>query len=678
MNNFVMNTAARRGSRLVQIPSQVLSALNLNFFSNHSEEIAKYIIEKIISYSISRVFVKKVEEELPHKCYNFTKKVLNTYIKTQFITFDKDEYNHSIAPSFTLDDTEQKSQSNISEVFSNQLRRVSTNNFDLSNKFYNNFYHGDNNWDLLTEPEANPIDRYASAMIGYEKFQRNNKVRMSCPEVDALQRVNEENSFSKNNTSMNLSFQQTKRNMSRTSTKKKSFADIKLNTENNDNADKGNKRKQILAVINEFSFHDLPEEPKKEDIDSTYLDELRKEKEIEINKVEEEKKIIVQKEKEIQIKIKEEIQKKQDLSKKKVTVDAKGNLVYIKSIKLEKLANEFISIKAQLKNIMQKQSSKVVTKKRQSIAFNTNEPPPAPVVLNNNIRKNKKNLTKLNIIDTKTQPVINDTDSKGTTVSKYEKKIERGPILPSGSCFDTIALEVGVNMIENTKQKTGGKDFFKRYNKYSMETYNKQLKDTMTSNTMMTNPGYRSLPHLFTSTDYNNTNTNNLTETYSSNLYGANNTSSIAFKKRNFSTLTGSNFMKTVSTHSNDFNPLLKATNSMMLRTALETSDDYKEPLSVNRKDIFKEKTNNGKAKKTKLDEMNIFAKTILSNDKWGTEVMNNTTKSKGITLPSKSKKNLNEFRATGSFKKLPRGDRLRATHSKFTLSMDNFAFLNK
>ena len=274
--------------------------------------------------------------------------------------------------------------------------------------------------------------------------------------------------------------------------------------------------------------------------------------------------------------------------------------------------------------------------------------------------------------------LLNIKSHNSKASSKYEKKIDRGPILPSGSCFDTIALEVGVNMIENTKQKTGGKDFFKRYNKYSMETYNKQLKDTMTTNTMMTNPGYRSLPRLFTSTDYNNTNTNNLTETYSSNLYGANNTSSIAFKKRNLSTLTGSNFMKTTSSNANEFNPLLKTTNSMMLRTTLETGDDYNEPLSVNRKDIFKEKAKEKQSRTKQLDEMNIFARTILSNDKWGSGVMNNTTKNKGITLPSKGKKNLNEFRSTGSFKKLPRGDRLRATHSKFTLSMDNFAFLNK
>ena len=57
MNNFVMN-AARRGSRLVQIPSQALSLLNINFFSNHSEEIARYMIEKVISYAISRIFIK--------------------------------------------------------------------------------------------------------------------------------------------------------------------------------------------------------------------------------------------------------------------------------------------------------------------------------------------------------------------------------------------------------------------------------------------------------------------------------------------------------------------------------------------------------------------------------------------------------------------------------------------
>ena len=39
-------------------------------------------------------------------------------------------------------------------------------------------------------------------------------------------------------------------------------------------------------------------------------------------------------------------------------------------------------------------------------------------------------------------------------------------------------MEVGVSLKENEKYKTGGKDFYHKYNKYSMANYNAQLKET--------------------------------------------------------------------------------------------------------------------------------------------------------------------------------------------------------
>ena len=40
-------------------------------------------------------------------------------------------------------------------------------------------------------------------------------------------------------------------------------------------------------------------------------------------------------------------------------------------------------------------------------------------------------------------------------------------------------MEVGVSIKEKEKYKTGGKDFYHKYNKYSIDNYNKQLKETI-------------------------------------------------------------------------------------------------------------------------------------------------------------------------------------------------------
>ena len=50
-----------------------------------------------------------------------------------------------------------------------------------------------------------------------------------------------------------------------------------------------------------------------------------------------------------------------------------------------------------------------------------------------------------------------------------------------GSNFDIINLECGVNLIENKKKKTGGKDYYKKYGRCSFEIFQDQLNKT-TSN----------------------------------------------------------------------------------------------------------------------------------------------------------------------------------------------------
>ncbi len=46
-------------------------------------------------------------------------------------------------------------------------------------------------------------------------------------------------------------------------------------------------------------------------------------------------------------------------------------------------------------------------------------------------------------------------------------------------------MEVGVSLKENEKYKTYGKDCYLKYNKYSVDNYNKQLKETTEANSFM-------------------------------------------------------------------------------------------------------------------------------------------------------------------------------------------------
>ena len=119
------------------------------------------------------------------------------------------------------------------------------------------------------------------------------------------------------------------------------------------------------------------------------------------------------------------------------------------------------------------------------------------------MKKKEKKIKENEKEDNNKKVVVNPLDiyqkknDRRLSVTTLERKIERGPITPSGSVFDKIKLEVGVSMKENKKYKTGGKDYFLKYNKYSLELYDKKLKDTISSNSFM-NTHYNAMSN----TDY--------------------------------------------------------------------------------------------------------------------------------------------------------------------------------
>ena len=178
-------------------------------------------------------------------------------------------------------------------------------------------------------------------------------------------------------------------------------------------------------------------------------------------------------------------------------------------------------------------------------------------------------------------------------------------------------------MKENKKFKTGGKDFFIKYNKYSIETYNKKLKDTLSANKTQ----YNMFSNSELKKDFN------FNESVTSNFNQGSQTSTM-FKKSN---ITDMNSIKTFEMTSS-LNPLIKLNGTSSLRLTMNDLDLISESEIANfkqhRKNIFKEKTKSLGNKE--LNEMNKFTSTLVSNDKWGSNILGNGKKLVPIKMPNK------------------------------------------
>lgn len=627
-------------TKLIKIqPPNRDDVLYYEYFSSNSEQVVKFIIEKLISLAISEDFVQNLSAKIPDECYQFTKATLNTYINSQYIAYDRDEAKPKQKDliedesAFNIDDNNSESHPIIKPETSNALNTLNmssrSSHFDLNAIFFNNSYRGDNVWDIVDEPGSNEIDRYASSMISYTKT-----AQPATPSSSSLNKIEEEPN------TLPLPTPLIKK-LKEQSLKTLIPSSLGFSQEG------VVKKKKNLEAMNEFSFHDITIEENAEQIKyDKEVEELRKEKENENKKIETEKKKMVQIEKEVQSKIKEEQTKYKEFEKKKVTVDANGKIVFIKSIRPEILAKDFITIRSIMKNVSTGDNlKKSPRKKKETIERNEqgdvkqqqdSVKSHLPVIESAKKRTSVAPVKKLNIESN--LPVKEANPS----LSILERKKERGPIMPSGSCFDLISLEVGVNITEDKKYKTGGKDFFKKFNKYSLDSYNRQLKDTISSNMSMinTNPVFTSA-NILTNTDYN----------YQTNLTEPNQTMTSKkplFQQTMFRTSKLTSLNNSIKMSNNGFSLSSAMEGLDLLASRLEKSD------RANQKNIFKEKNRTNNSMNTKeLKEMNKFAVTLMS-DNWGSELRGNKTRlNLGKTAFKPAMKEI--AKEIGSIKQLPR-----------------------
>ena len=568
-------------------------------FQNEAETISFYMIEKIISLTISKSFKNQIDHQLNKGIFSYIKSIFKSYISSQFISIDKDDENRKMTklPIFTNENEDsnlyiKKTKTNLNSF--NILNNNEIPFIDLSNIFYSYYFRGENKWNVINEPKNNINDRYCSSMINY--IIPDNTIPES-----KLERFEDQ---------QNLSHK-----INRNKYK------IHFNKSNIDENDI-NKRKKLGEIMNKFSFHDLP----KEDFEIKEIDDikiLRQERKDELKKKEIENKL------KIKNLIKKEEQKKEETNflkqyeNKKLTIDPNGNIVFIKSFKVESLSNEFLSGKSNMKILKIEPQKYNLSPKKKQIKEENEEKENEKSKSEKKENKLKKNssLPKLknnqNIIDSQN----NIIDSHEKKINFLKKKMEKGPITPSGSCFYKINLEIGVSMKEDKNFKTGGKDFFIKYKKYSIDTFNKQLKDTVNSNSFLKTQ-YNEMSNIEIQKNLNSSLDNNTF--YNNNNFNNTSNYNTIYKKNN---LTTNNFLKNKSEMNliSNLNPLIKLNGINSLRTTINDLDLSSERGLIEKKikriNIFKEKivnkTSLRKNPKNNLTEMNMFTSTLLSNEKW-------------------------------------------------------------
>ena len=611
-----LTRAQINATKIITLPPP---SLPLPTFTSISEEIAKYIINKLISLSITSHFISKVEDKLGDHCFTYTKQSINTYITSQYICYDKDE----VKPK--QDEHSSSSQHNQHNAIPSDLALITKHippiqkyesqhtiipamKFDLTNTFFNNYYHGENSWSIMNEPSTNEVDRYASAMIIYNKATNN---------------VNDDNTNNNNNDN-DMKYQndmKTAMKVSNAVVKKKDDEQVKKK-----------KKKGLMEIMNEMSCHDIAWEENEEQIKyDNEFEELRKEKEMELVRLELEKKVKVKEEQEVQIKIKQEVSKRNEYKNKKITIDANGKVVIIKPFKLDILAKDFIAIRS---------NTKIIKKKLPS------QSQQQPLINDDNREHTIRNKKKLPSIETNNPPLSPHNVNVSSTL---ERKIERGPVIPSGSCFDKINPEIGVTITEDKKHKTGGKDFFKKFNKYSLENYNRQLRDTISSNLTYINNNFAfTQSNLMMHSDLNNNNAllTDINNNY--NTISTFNKKNPLFKTNNFfgSSFTTNQMQR--SMNQSVYEPQIKmnASNQSNLKGTLDylnlISEKEEKMLNnkgLNRTNIFKERKlltdsandvysdNTVSNSKGKLNDMTKFATGLISGDNWGNSLTKGNAK---------------------------------------------------
>ena len=423
------------------------STLYMGYITNYQspESIVKILLDKIINLSIRQSLINKINNQIHNYCFEYLQSQVEPILELKYINYTKKNYNKDI-------------------YFWKKEKPV------------------ESEWVEISEPGTGDYDRFEGAFTHMKEFESKTKkpaisrikegLENDTLSLDTIEgKTQDENEKNKNNKNIqarkrptNMDNNENINNINNNKEEEKAVNKSKIQNQPNPPVKAKASKKMMMFNFPSIDIPDIDREFKHEEYDPPDVNKLRKEIEEEIKKKEKEKKHRIDASK--QVKKKEEIEKNNKKSKpldsNKFTFDSNGKIISFKHYRIESLTKDFTFVKNSIKENDVKPANK--KKKGQNQANEKNEK-------NETENDDKKNE------DIIKNPLLIEEEEKKEK-SKNEKNNEKKEkIIPSGSNFQLILPNIGVVIKENQNIKEGGREFNKFFNKYSINDYDKILKE---------------------------------------------------------------------------------------------------------------------------------------------------------------------------------------------------------
>ena len=473
---------------------------NIGNINVYSEEIAREIFNKIFTNVFISLHLKNIDKKLDKYYISNILYPVNSMIETLHINHDMDifipnkEQTNPKNKTFIVESSKEKydkrqqekkvynknnnNYNNLSQddiiikrtyMDKNDPVKLSDNSLLYSVKISNS-----NFWGTIPEPQSQAFDRtstYKNAIIISDKPY--NKIK----EINNALSVNEK--------------QQKK------FIKLKSKIITDMNKNKNDDPYKIKKKKYIKIS------DDLPSETISNEV-LGIVSEDEDIKKMRNDLLEEINKRIMEEKLEKERKLLEEIAKKNKFQQKSKNKDDENGL------NPDSLIKEFISISSiqkeikpgSTKEILEEERKQLTKKARKNIEYNK-----IPIVKSEKERIHEMKIKQKYFVR---KYILNNLKNEDFNDDE-EDDDPKGDSKPSGSNFDLIKPEIGVIVQENIKVKSGGINFYEKYNKFSINDFDKTMNSIFDRN--FSNINYLGYNTITTGKNFISTNNNNLNDT---------------------------------------------------------------------------------------------------------------------------------------------------------------------
>ena len=600
---------------------------NLSF--RDSETVVTSILEKIISLSMSEIYKSMIDKNISSFCLLEIRKKIDTIISLQFINHDSDDLiqrkilknksqkiilkessknnnnillflkdeknNGQLSKSQIIPKYELISNSNDykSNCYKNKKRKK--NNFIVvKNKKRKLMLEEENNiknfWDSILQPKNSKIDRGASTKINIDNKLFKGKI------LEYIQEdIKEENQEKIDIKQMELNSKQENK-----------IKKLKMKNLKEEKPKKEKNNELILVDLPSFDI-ELGKIVSNEDNESIKLLRKEYESELALKKEKEEREKKLKRQKNI-------IVNEEEINGKKMNSDMASNISKIKHIKIENLITEFKSIKSHLKEIgkiteanIEAQTQKDNNSNNLKIEINENPIYQFDEPKSERNRKKYRHQTNNNSIYNK--------KNKNEKIKENEMIERNGAKYASGSNYDLIKLECGVNLVENRKKKSGGKNYFEKYGRFSYELYQDKLYNTTSENFLKNE--YKGIINnpLKENKNINNNDTNEKKK--NNKIKKELISDKVLIREKSDFDAKYENTDKHLNTKTRNLEIVM---NNLDLMKEFQLNIDKENKNMKNTKyNFFKTKINKiSKKNKNALNEINNFNKAVMKNDFWG------------------------------------------------------------